>query len=268
MTSCPICQSTRHLAFSSIVLRKYDVDYFYCDECGFLQTESPYWLEEAYENPIADADTGLLMRNFTIATKLSVLLFFCFEKDGKYLDMAGGYGTLTRMMRDIGFDFYWDDPYCTNILAKHFERTDTEDNFYGITAFEVLEHIHNPLQFIQNSLSSTGAKTLIFSTELFEKSPPAPKDWWYYIFPIGQHVSFYQLRTLKTMAKILGMNFQSYSGIHIFSDRPLPSPWFYSLMLGYFSNQLSKVPKIVLKSKTSTDSQMIINKFDQKSHLL
>jgi hypothetical protein len=31
----------------AIVLTKHRVQYFRCDKCGFIQSEAPYWLEEA-----------------------------------------------------------------------------------------------------------------------------------------------------------------------------------------------------------------------------
>jgi hypothetical protein len=46
-------------AFRHTVLRKYDVQYFQCGGCGFLQTETPYWLDEAYSSAIVTADTGI-----------------------------------------------------------------------------------------------------------------------------------------------------------------------------------------------------------------
>lgn len=99
---CPVCENKRSVCFSATILGKYQVDYFYCDRCGLLQTETPYWLEESYQNAIADADTGLVSRNISISTILSRILFFLFDRQGKYLDIAGGYGMLTRLMRDIG----------------------------------------------------------------------------------------------------------------------------------------------------------------------
>ncbi len=39
-----------------------------------------------------------------------------------FLDYAGGYGVFTRLMRDIGFDFYWHDPYTQNLFANGFEK--------------------------------------------------------------------------------------------------------------------------------------------------
>jgi hypothetical protein len=40
------------------------------------------------------------------------------KKNGTFVDIGGGYGLLTRLMRDRGFDFYWKDPHCENIFAK------------------------------------------------------------------------------------------------------------------------------------------------------
>ncbi len=36
---CPICQSGREKIFRAKLLQKYEVDYFFCQNCGFLQTE-------------------------------------------------------------------------------------------------------------------------------------------------------------------------------------------------------------------------------------
>ena len=67
---------------------------------------------------IADADTGLVSRNLGIARRLAGLLYFGFDPKARYLDFAGGYGLLTRLMRDRGFNFYWHDLYCENVFAR------------------------------------------------------------------------------------------------------------------------------------------------------
>ena len=125
MDICPICDSGRREIFTAEILHQYKIKYFFCDNCGFLQTEEPFWLNEAYSNAIADTDTGIVARNLSISKKLTCILYFLFNKEGKYLDVAGGYGLLTRMMRDIGFNFYWQDVYCQNIFAEGFEFNDT-----------------------------------------------------------------------------------------------------------------------------------------------
>ncbi len=60
---CQICHSLSRPLFSAPVLGKYRVSYFRCEHCGFLQTESPYWLPEAYQEPITRQDTGYVHRN-------------------------------------------------------------------------------------------------------------------------------------------------------------------------------------------------------------
>jgi hypothetical protein len=97
------------------------VNYFQCSSCGFIQTETPYWLDEAYKYPINPEDTGLVNRNIVSAKRTSSLLYFLFDPHGTYLDYGGGYGLFVRLMRDSGFNFYWTDPFTKNIFAEGFE---------------------------------------------------------------------------------------------------------------------------------------------------
>ena len=96
-----------HHCFDAEVLNKYPAQYDVCTECEFLRARQPHWLDEAYSSAIAAADTGLVMRNISLASKVASTLYWVFGERGKgqYLDAAGGYGMLTRMMRDLGFDF-------------------------------------------------------------------------------------------------------------------------------------------------------------------
>jgi hypothetical protein len=215
---CTICGSETRLSHRATVLSKYDVDYLYCSQCGLLQTEEPFWLDEAYSDAIALSDTGLLTRNIAVAMRLTALLTFAFPRDVRCVDAGGGYGVLTRLMRDIGFDFYWTDPFCENLFAKGFEADRAGGSFSVITAFEVMEHLHDPIAFIRQVVAKYQGVAFAFSTQLFEGSPP-PLEWPYYSFETGQHISFYQRRTLRHIADALGMQLFSSGHFRISSSR-------------------------------------------------
>ncbi len=255
---CKVCNSSTQLVFTSKILEKYDVKYFKCDNCGYLCTEEPFWLDEAYSRPINLSDTGLLDRNIYFSKVLSVLIYFYFNKNGIFLDYAGGYGVFTRLMRDIGFDFYWHDPYTQNLFANGFEKDIKPDSkFELITAFEVFEHLVNPKEEISKMLRFSD--TIVFSTELLTREIPEPKDWWYYGFNHGQHISFYSEKTLHALANQLKLNYYNVNGIHILTERKFNNTLL--VLIKKFRNfGLYQIVKKISKSKTFSDHLKIENK--------
>ena len=206
-------------AFEAQVLGKYLARYEVCAGCGFLRAHEPHWLDEAYSQAIAVADTGLLKRNFSLAAKVAGALYWALDERGQgpYLDVAGGFGILTRLLRDMGFNFFWADKYCANLLAQGFEYRSELGACHAVTAMEVLEHLTDPLAFINDALLNSGAQTLLFSTELYEGSPPDPAAWWYYSLGTGQHIGFFQRRTLEVLGRRLGLHLTSANGLHVLS---------------------------------------------------
>jgi 2-polyprenyl-3-methyl-5-hydroxy-6-metoxy-1,4-benzoquinol methylase len=146
--NCNICENKAEFLFKATVLLKYNVAYFKCTNCGFIRTENPYWLKEAYSDAISSLDIGLVERNFNLTQIAAPIIKCYFNYKSKFLDYAGGYGLFVRLMRDRGFDFYRQDIYCDNILARNFDITDlnSPSRFEMLTAFEVFEHLHDPLQ--------------------------------------------------------------------------------------------------------------------------
>lgn len=259
MTACPVCPGNLRDVFRATLLSRHDVQYRHCDGCGLLQTEAPYWLEEAYSSAIADADTGLVARNLRLAPRLAALLYFWLEPDALYLDVAGGYGLLTRLMRDSGFDYRWTDPYCENVLARGFEGNAGAGPYAALTAFEVLEHVHDPVEFVSDALARYGADTLICSTVLYVDDVP-PRDWWYYAFPTGQHITFYRHRTLATIAERLGLHFASVHGIHIFTKRRPGSAALTRLLTGRLAPVLAWYVRARLGSRTGSDHERMLGR--------
>jgi hypothetical protein len=214
---CPISGAQMQPVFSETVLGKYPVTYYYCKESGILKTETPYWLNEAYQDAIADTDVGVVMRNIAASKFLERILHHLFGRKGQFLDVSGGYGLLTRLMRDKGFDCYTTDKYCENLFAKAFEPT-IGFRADALFAFEVLEHLENPHEFLKEIFDKYSCKTLIFSTLTFSDHIP-PKDWYYYSFETGQHITFYQPRTLALLAEAFGSKYYMIGpDIHIITD--------------------------------------------------
>ncbi|NJO93452.1 MAG: class I SAM-dependent methyltransferase [Hydrococcus sp. RM1_1_31] len=198
-TTCKICKSKAYEFSRATVLGKYEIDYFQCSDCGFIQTEEPYWLEEAYSQAISASDVGLICRNLRLSTLAKYLIFNFFDHNGKFLDYGGGYGLLVRIMRDAGFDFYWSDKFCQNIFAEGFEAHQAEKNqFELVTVFEVFEHLVDPGEEIEKIFRFS--KNILFSTEILPENNPKPNEWYYYALFAGQHVSIYTKKSLSLIA--------------------------------------------------------------------
>jgi len=87
-------------------LGQHNVGYFRCQVCGSLQTETPYWMEQAYSGDAERYDTGKASRtlaNFLLLPHLLQILQV--NASDVAVDFGGGTGLLARLMRDAGFNF-------------------------------------------------------------------------------------------------------------------------------------------------------------------
>ena len=219
--SCNICKSRSAYLDTSIVLEKHYIKYYACSQCGFIQTEEPYWLDEAYSSAIATSDIGLIGRNIKYSRICAALIPFMLKHDRMYLDYGGGNGMFVRMMRDLGFDFFWKDKYATNQFALGFEA-DANEKFSALTAFEVFEHLPYPILGVEDMFNYS--ETLIFSTRLIPRQRIMPHEWWYFAPDTGQHISLYSWESLNMIAKKFGVKLSSNGvSLHVLSPQKISS---------------------------------------------
>jgi hypothetical protein len=157
-------------------------------------------------------------------------------------------------MRDNGFDYYWNDPYCTNLLAAGFEyEIKSGDKIELLTAFELFEHFIDPAE--TNKLLAI-SRNIIFSTQLLPKPIPEPDKWWYYGFEHGQHISFYSKETLQFIARKNNLNFYSTLGLHIFTEKRINRIKIYLLIM-FAVLGLNRLVRINMGSKTEKDNVLM-----------
>jgi predicted O-linked N-acetylglucosamine transferase (SPINDLY family)/glycosyltransferase involved in cell wall biosynthesis len=226
--NCKVCQSkTLPFASAKILNGKYNIQYFQCQNCGFIQTEEPYWLADAYSQAIAPSDEGLIFRNLMLAQITNNIISNFFNPEDNFLDFGGGYGLLVRLMRDIRYNFFWQDKYCQNLFAQGFEARGVP-SYQLLTAFEVFEHLVNPLEEIKELLKYS--RNILFSTELIPANNPKPDQWWYYALNEGQHISLYSLKSLSILAEKFGLNlYTNNSSIHLLTEKKISQELFGKL---------------------------------------
>lgn len=253
MCKCRICCQETTKAFQATILNKYEITYFVCSNCGFMQTEEPFWLEEAYSIPINLSDTGLVQRNLLSSKLSATLIKRFFDTKSIFIDMAGGYGLFVRLMRDKGFKFLWNDLYTENLFARgfNFNKTHSAD-IELITSFESFEHFVNPIQELESMLSVS--KNIFFSTLLLPTTIPE-KNWWYYAFEHGQHISFYSKQSLSLLAEKFNLYFYSNNkDFHLFTKNKISTHLLKLIFLYYKFIQF----KFYNSTHTITDNHLLL----------
>lgn len=255
MNKCRCCYNIIKKRLFSARLFKKDINYFECDNCGYVQTEQPYWLKEAYHSTINYSDTGILVRNLSNLSLVISTLTMMKMRSCSVVDFAGGHGFLVRLLRDMGINALWSDPYCENLVARGFEYN-YKSKVNLVTAFETFEHFLNPCDEVIKMLKI--APNILFTTNIISSPAPAVNDWWYYGLEHGQHIGFFRVKTLKFIADELDLHLISDGhGRHLFSKKKYFYPIWKSL--NYLNDRFPKLFTFGLKSKTWDDHLFIKN---------
>jgi hypothetical protein len=249
---CRVCGNPSRFAFRQRLLT-HEVSYFDCAQCGYFQTEAPYWMDEAYASAINHVDTGVLWRNQLNARRVVMTLAAFGRLSGRVIDHAGGYGILVRLLRDLGVEARWRDKYCQNLVARGFEADDAPCDM--ISAFEVFEHLEDPVTELQRML--TQAQLVLMSTELMPQGWPVDPDWWYLGPEHGQHIGFFRTSTLAWMSSRLGCHYGSDGvSLHIFGHEPISPRWLWWVRQPRLARW---VARLRLRSKTMEDFELLRN---------
>ena len=163
------------------------------NECGSLQTEQPYWLEQAYSSNLSNLDTGAAQRN--LHNWMRVYFVAKIFKLKNAIDFGGGDGLLCRLLKDYGLNCYIQDMYANPTYAQGFTEPDFKTPDL-VVAFEVLEHFTNPCEELK-ALFCADAKVIFISTGIYKNESP---DWWYLAPESGQHIFFYTEQALQYLA--------------------------------------------------------------------
>ena len=180
-----------------------------CRECSSLQTEPPYWIDEAYTSSLSILDTGAGQRN--LANLAAAYLVSRLLRLNDILDYGGGDGLLCRLLRDYGINCYVYDKFAAPAYARGF----TTPNFTRpqmLLAFEVLEHFENPDEEFKN-LFTLNPDVLLTSVAIFSGQG---SDWWYLTPETGQHLFFYSDKALSMVAARYGYRLLVASGYVLF----------------------------------------------------
>lgn len=216
--SCRLCGGDLTQRFALTVLDAHDVKYYVCATCGSLQTERPYWLDEAYtRGALADLDTGAVMRGLDKqATVVSVLKVLGLPRASKVLDFGGGTGLLCRLLRDAGVDAWLLEPRGTHELSPGYSIETLDEPFDLICSFEVVEHLVDPLDALDPIL--TYGESALIGTEPYRGQD---ETWWYLAPSTGQHVFFFAPAAFDWLAHRHGVRHVDLGTHHLFTRRSI-----------------------------------------------
>ena len=201
---CAVCSGSTKFLFSYEVRGEHQASLRECLNCRFTYIANPHWLDESFSSELNDLDIGSVDRCLVLADFVEVLIRSMKSSKSRFLDWGGGYGLLSRIMRDRGLDFVSHDIYTRPLFVESSSNLIIE-TFELITMSEVALHLVDPVPVFTKIMESTDI--LVFTAVI---APTViPNDWWYLMPDTGQHVAIYHDETLQALAKKLGVQVTS-----------------------------------------------------------
>jgi hypothetical protein len=234
---CRLCGHEAKLYGRKLVLDKYEIAYYECGECQSLQTEQPYWLEEAYHVEGLGLDVGACQRCLNLSIEVSACLnVLGFHKDLPCLDYGSGLGLFSRLMRDRGYNFHAYDKYIKPFFMDRFEGSLIDRKWSVLTVFEVFEHMVTP-DLNCAELFKADPDIIFFTTQLWQNQG---LDWWYFVPEGGQHVFFFSDKGLQFLTDKYGFTLIDLKSVKIFLNNKMVKEYHALSMLqkvGYLFNK-------------------------------
>lgn len=189
-----------------------------CGSCGFIFVADPNWLEGSFSSHLNRQDVGSVDRTLLVSQFVRGLMGASpHQRAWKVLDFGGGDGLLTRLLRDVGVDCRWEDPYCEPVYAVGPPHEEVA-HFDLVVMSEVALHLTDPVATFAGQISR--ADRVLFTATV--PPSPIPPDWWYLMPSTGQHVAFYPTRAVAGMAGQLGVHWCSDGKFfHLLSRAPI-----------------------------------------------
>jgi len=198
---CPICHSeSKH--FTTLTIRDgIPGEYYSCNSCKFIHAENASWLEGSFTDALNSLDIGSVDRCNIVADFVEVLANSLKVDNPRVLDWGGGYGLLTRILRDRGVRCAHYDPYTEPLFAKNIDLQ-SDARFDLIVLSEVMLHMTDPVSTLTELLKLSD--NIIFTAVI--APPDVTPDWWYFMPDTGQHVAIFSRQTIPELGVALKVN--------------------------------------------------------------
>lgn len=214
------------------------VRYYTCDICDFcFAPEFRNWPESRFKERIYNHEYVLVDPDYVTvrphnSAKFIGSVFGSVRHRISHLDYGGGSGLLSELLRANGwqsssYDQFVDGP-------DEFGRLSTYDL---VTAFEVFEHVVDPLDLMASLSKLAHPQSLIMFTTVLSDGHIARGEGlgWWYLAPRNGHVSLYSKHSLTLLLSAHGYDVLHWNeAVHV-AFRELPGwskelPMFRSLM--------------------------------------
>jgi hypothetical protein len=211
---CRLCAGDTAFCFKKKLLKKHNVSYLLCEQCGSLQTEYPYWLEEAYTPENERFDTGAAYRSLQNAAFLfSLYHALAFDRPLSVLDYGCGTGLLVRQLRDAGVEAFGYDAFTVPRYAVGFRKDEITKNTL-VNLCEVAEHFVEPATEFRKIFTNR-PPAVVIQTEIMQQPD---YNWNYLSSEMGQHVFFYSKRAIKLVADLYNYSVYQLANYFLFLD--------------------------------------------------
>ena len=192
--------------YSTIIERK-DVDKAYLDN---------YWT--TYQTNQGEKQIYERINEFESISDERMSYITKFKKEGKFLDVGCSMGFLVNSANKLGFKSYGID---LNIECVEYGKTKydpinlescslenlKESDFDVIACFNVIEHLENPIEFLnlcKLKLKKDGV-IVIGTHDIESNTHMTLKDKWKQITKDGDHLYYFSINTMKKVGEICGL---------------------------------------------------------------